>query len=83
MNAYFNFIVGIQNERSIDAIETSLFLMCLDNALPNPNNLSAESLGAHQLIHGGASKGNINNRWFDKTMQVSNLKERTYLEFIN
>lgn len=53
-------------------IETALFVLCLDKALPKEifvgkNN---ESIRAIQSLTGCSSKLNAANRWHDKTVQV-------------
>ncbi|XP_045469830.1 carnitine O-acetyltransferase-like [Harmonia axyridis] len=56
------------NRASLDAIESSLFILCLDNPLPKWND-EVLTLAAKQCIHGGGIDGNSANRWFDKTLQ--------------
>ncbi|KAL3281380.1 hypothetical protein HHI36_004590 [Cryptolaemus montrouzieri] len=56
------------NINTVKAIEDSLFLLCLDNPLPNWND-DTLTLAAKQCIHGGGLDGNSANRWFDKTIQ--------------
>lgn len=51
-------------------IQKSLFLVALDNPMPELND-SRMSMASKQFIHGGGSRGNSANRWFDKTVQVS------------
>lgn len=67
------FCAAGQNMVVFDAIETSLFLVCIDGP-PSPGEIAAPnkltSL-ALKMTHGGGSKGNSANRWFDKTIQVS------------
>ncbi|KAF5275572.1 hypothetical protein FQA39_LY06684 [Lamprigera yunnana] len=58
------------NGASVSDIQTSLFLVCLDDAMPAGNYSNALTEGLLQFIHGGGSKGNCGNRWFDKTIQV-------------
>lgn len=66
---YTNFFADETNRQSLDAIETSLFILCLDNPLPKWND-DILTLAAKQCIHGGGLDGNSANRWFDKTLQV-------------
>lgn len=47
----------------------ALFLVCLDDVTPNDAHDDFNVCG-HQLIHGGGSKQNSGNRWFNKTLQV-------------
>lgn len=57
------------NENSIKEIQSALFLVCLDNPMPG-NDGNRRSLASKQFIHGGGSRANSGNRWFDKTVQV-------------
>lgn len=81
------------NRHIIELIEQALCLVCLDESLPTTFNANGfigataaghmsggrdESNMAHQMIHGGGSECNSANRWFDKTMQVS---EQRWISF--
>lgn len=57
------------NSHIVDSIEKSLFLVCLDNPMPTNDALNRVTLAGAQTIHGGGSKANGGNRWFDKTVQ--------------
>ncbi|CAG0914256.1 unnamed protein product [Notodromas monacha] len=63
------------NAESMEEIETCLFLVCFDKPLPvtfNRRNIGEErdeSNVALQMLHGGGTKFNSCNRWFDKTAQ--------------
>lgn len=57
------------NKASIDVVTKALFIVCLDDAAPNDAHDDFNVCG-HQLIHGGGSKQNSGNRWFNKTLQV-------------
>ncbi|KAK3601826.1 hypothetical protein CHS0354_041743 [Potamilus streckersoni] len=68
------------NRDSLDAIERSLFILCLDKALPisfnhqqsfdqTSRNVRDDVSIMLQMLHGCGSKHNSGNRWFDKTMQ--------------
>ncbi|CAH0553094.1 unnamed protein product, partial [Brassicogethes aeneus] len=72
-----------RNARNIELIMKSIFVVCLDEALPNEFNCRLQRGGkghstggrdetnlAHQMIHGGGSNYNSGNRWFDKTIQI-------------
>lgn len=81
------------NRSNCEAIERALLVLCLDapittafnNARALPSRGHAvdgrdETNMAHHMLHGGGSKANSGNRWFDKTIQVSgwvNPKECT------
>ncbi|KAF5291723.1 hypothetical protein FQR65_LT11417 [Abscondita terminalis] len=57
------------NPSSVKDIHESLFLVCLDDAMPINNYPNLETEGFLQFIHGGGINGNTGNRWFDKTLQ--------------
>ncbi|XP_055622484.1 choline O-acetyltransferase isoform X2 [Toxorhynchites rutilus septentrionalis] len=74
-----------QNVRNIELVEQALALICFDESIPLTFNARGfngspagahycagrdESNMAHEMIHGGGSKYNTGNRWFDKTMQL-------------
>ncbi|KAK3595681.1 hypothetical protein CHS0354_026899 [Potamilus streckersoni] len=66
--------VDSTNSDSLDAIERSLFVLCLDKALhlssdETSNNVSDEVSIMLQMLHGCGSNHNSGNRWFDKTLQ--------------
>lgn len=62
------FVVDPQNAKSIDIVSKALFIVCLDEAVPL-NKSDEKNIASHQLIHGGGSKQNSGNRWFNKTIQ--------------
>ncbi|XP_035684384.1 carnitine O-acetyltransferase-like isoform X2 [Branchiostoma floridae] len=55
------------NKRSLEAINKSMFMLCLDQETDRGADRWT-SMG-HQLMHGGGSQLNSGNRWFDKTLQ--------------
>lgn len=59
------------NEQSLSDVQESLFLVCLDDAMPgcDSNYPNKQTKGSYQAIHGGGSCANSGNRWFDKTVQ--------------
>lgn len=76
--------LGEQNQRNIELVEEALILLCIDEPLPPSFNARGfqgspsshhftngrdETNMAHQMIHGGGSKFNSGNRWFDKTFE--------------
>lgn len=65
-----SFSIDPVNKASAEAIANSLFVVCLDQPTPNFNPNDDLNVGGHQLIHGGGSKQNSGNRWFDKTLQL-------------
>uniref|UniRef100_A0A8C4IX60 Choline/carnitine acyltransferase domain-containing protein n=2 Tax=Dicentrarchus labrax TaxID=13489 RepID=A0A8C4IX60_DICLA len=64
---YTNLIKDKTNQESVSTIETSMFTLCLDGAVPNRSD---ESSLVHQMLHGGGSQWNSGNRWFDKGTQA-------------
>ena len=69
-----------QNRASLRSIQRSIFCLCLDQPIPHAPEANRESLIANQMNHGGGSKYNSSNRWFDKTLQVN---ARLYLSFFD
>lgn len=65
------YIQDPQNAQSVQTIQRALFVVCLDQSVPlHKDTLKDHNEGSHQLIHGGGSKSNSANRWFDKTLQL-------------
>lgn len=58
-----------KNKESIQAIQESIFLLCLDKPVSDAGTLNRKTHVALQTIHGGGPAGNAGNRWFDKTIQ--------------
>uniref|UniRef100_A0A8C4WZR7 Choline O-acetyltransferase n=1 Tax=Eptatretus burgeri TaxID=7764 RepID=A0A8C4WZR7_EPTBU len=65
------------NQASLQAIEQSAFILCLDepneereNEWRKNNKEERETELMAQMLHGGGSQKNGKNRWFDKTLQV-------------
>lgn len=52
------------------SIEKSIFTVCLDAPMPRVSEDIYKSRVAAQMLHGGGSRWNSGNRWFDKTLQV-------------
>uniref|UniRef100_A0A914XCN8 Choline/carnitine acyltransferase domain-containing protein n=1 Tax=Plectus sambesii TaxID=2011161 RepID=A0A914XCN8_9BILA len=57
------------NEQSLEAIETALFVVCLDKPTTHGPDRTDGDEQARQSLHGGGSESNSGNRWFDKTLQ--------------
>lgn len=77
--AYQELLKDPLNKSSVEIIQKSLFILSLDDVVPN--NDSYYNMSCHQLITGGGSSYNTGNRWYDKTVQVDannwhNLRER-------
>ncbi|XP_058830340.1 carnitine O-acetyltransferase [Topomyia yanbarensis] len=57
------------NQKTIKAIQSSLFVLSLDYEIGNPSGDDIID-ACHLLIHGGGSTANSGNRWYDKTLQL-------------
>ena len=66
----FLLILDELNSKSIEAIQTSLFLLCLDGPASHLSARNPATVDAIKVVHGGGSKGSSGNRWFDKTIEV-------------
>ena len=63
------------NKKSIEEIESALFVLALDEKNPEmPTYMNKGTVAALQMLHGLGSLSNSGNRWFDKTIQVSVFK---------
>ncbi|KAM6954457.1 carnitine O-acetyltransferase [Aplochiton taeniatus] len=67
--AYNNLIKDKTNKESVRAIQNSIFTVCLDAPMPRVSDQLYQSRVAAQMLHGGGSRWNSGNRWFDKTLQ--------------
>ncbi|XP_055585607.1 carnitine O-acetyltransferase-like [Uranotaenia lowii] len=67
--AYQELIKDPTNLKSIKQIQSSLFVLSLDYEIGNPSGDDIID-ACHLLIHGGGSKANSGNRWYDKTLQL-------------
>ena len=65
----------------MEIIQRSIFVLCLDKAPPGLPEKDAKIFAAEQMLHGGGSQLNSANRWFDKTLEVTNQYLDTKLEF--
>lgn len=59
------------NKDSVRAIQKSIFTVCLDAPMLRVSDEMYLSRVAAQMLHGGGTRWNSGNRWFDKTLQVS------------
>ncbi|XP_042193098.1 carnitine O-acetyltransferase isoform X3 [Callorhinchus milii] len=57
------------NKESVKRIQRSIFTVCLDAPVPKVSDELYLSHVAGQMLHGGGSRWNSGNRWFDKTLQ--------------
>ncbi|XP_059721057.1 carnitine O-acetyltransferase isoform X1 [Haemorhous mexicanus] len=67
--AYNNLLKDKTNKESVRAIEKSICTVCLDAPMPRVSEDIYKSRVAAQMLHGGGSRLNSGNRWFDKTLQ--------------
>ncbi|KAG8554783.1 hypothetical protein GDO81_003892 [Engystomops pustulosus] len=67
--AYNNLIKDKTNKESVRSIQKSIFTVCLDGPMPKVSDELYKSRVAAQMLHGGGSRLNSGNRWFDKTLQ--------------
>ncbi|XP_042367712.1 carnitine O-acetyltransferase-like [Plectropomus leopardus] len=67
---YNNLIKDKTNKESVLAIQSSIFTVCLDGAMPPVSDEMYRSSTLCHLLHGGGSQLNSGNRWFDKVMQL-------------
>uniref|UniRef100_A0AAR2JTB4 Choline/carnitine acyltransferase domain-containing protein n=1 Tax=Pygocentrus nattereri TaxID=42514 RepID=A0AAR2JTB4_PYGNA len=67
--AYANLIKDKTNKESVRAIQKSIFTVCLDAPMPRVSDEMYRTRAAVQMLHGGGSRWNSGNRWFDKTLQ--------------
>ncbi|XP_076868047.1 carnitine O-acetyltransferase isoform X2 [Brachyhypopomus gauderio] len=67
--AYANLIKDKTNKDSVRAIQKSIFTVCLDAPMPRVSDDLYRTRAATQMLHGGGSRWNSGNRWFDKTLQ--------------
>jgi len=59
------------NKKSIEDIESALFVLALDKKNPEmPAFINKRTVAALQMLHGLGSICNSGYRWFDKTIQV-------------
>ncbi|KAF1746694.1 hypothetical protein GCK72_023151 [Caenorhabditis remanei] len=68
-NVYTSLKRDNNNVQSLEAIEKALFVVCLDKASDPPVGYTEKDEQSRQALHGGGSKVNSSNRWFDKTIQ--------------
>uniref|UniRef100_A0A7P0TBF3 Carnitine O-acetyltransferase n=1 Tax=Homo sapiens TaxID=9606 RepID=A0A7P0TBF3_HUMAN len=67
--AYNTLIKDKVNRDSVRSIQKSIFTVCLDATMPRVSEDVYRSHVAGQMLHGGGSRLNSGNRWFDKTLQ--------------
>ncbi|CAD6187515.1 unnamed protein product [Caenorhabditis auriculariae] len=57
------------NKKNLEKIESALFALCLDKPSEPLPGYTERDEQSRQSLHGGGSKSNSTNRWFDKTIQ--------------
>jgi carnitine O-acetyltransferase len=67
----FHFFLVPENRNLFDTIENSLLVLCLDDKHLSSNKKDQQTLVGLNFLHGGGTKNNTANRWFDKTLQVN------------
>ncbi|MED6286603.1 hypothetical protein CHARACLAT_007749 [Characodon lateralis] len=67
--AYNNLMKDRTNKESVRAIQKSIFTVCLDAPMLRVSDEMYQSRVAAQVLHGGGTRWNSGNRWFDKTLQ--------------
>ncbi|XP_069093148.1 carnitine O-acetyltransferase [Pleurodeles waltl] len=67
--AYNTLIKDKTNKESVKRIQKSIFTVCLDAPIARVSDDLYMSRVAAQMLHGGGSRWNSGNRWFDKTLQ--------------
>ena len=77
MKVEFHFSIEENNKENLESIENCSFVLCLDHVEETKDDGDGEDISSNldrkqalQMLHGGPD--NSFNRWFDKTMQVSN-----------
>ena len=62
------FVSDHVNKYSLEDIQRSILVLCLDQPLQDVKDPLSEFGGT--MLHGNGSQVNSGNRWFDKTLQV-------------
>jgi hypothetical protein len=92
LDIFFSLLcVDLINARSLQSIESSSMIVCIDQPFLPPPPLSGveDEEVSHrvdtnrllQMIHGGGSHWNTINRWFDKTVQVFIIRHSGHFYF--
>ena len=68
---FLTFISDHVNKFSLEDIQRSILVLCLDQPLPDVKDPLSEYGG--DMLHGSGSQVNSANRWFDKTLQVMRM----------
>ena len=58
---------GLQNGRNLSTIDSSLFVLCLDDSAPEtPQDMCKNMICGSDTVEGGFQTGTCSNRWYDK-----------------
>uniref|UniRef100_A0A182NF90 Choline/carnitine acyltransferase domain-containing protein n=1 Tax=Anopheles dirus TaxID=7168 RepID=A0A182NF90_9DIPT len=68
--AYETLMADATNRSSVEAIQQALFVLSIDQELPQKPGTDHIVTASDLLIHGGGSNLNGGNRWYDKTIQL-------------
>lgn len=80
----YSFVVP-ENKNLFDTIDDSVLVLCLDDNYQLLDKKDTQTLIGFNFLHGGGTKNNTANRWFDKTLQVNRIlkiffsREKKYL----
>ena len=77
--AYQELLKDPLNKSSLEVIQKSLFILSLDDLVPDNDTYYNKS--CHQLITGGGADFNTGNRWYDKTVQVRKYIPRNDMDY--
>ncbi|KAH9507364.1 hypothetical protein Btru_057910 [Bulinus truncatus] len=66
---YARLVKDKTNKASLENIQRSIFVVCLDGPIP-PSASDPIDMAGSIMLHGGGCKVYSGNRWFDKTLQV-------------
>ncbi|XP_042367604.1 carnitine O-acetyltransferase-like [Plectropomus leopardus] len=76
--AHHNLIKDKTNKESLSDIQSSIFIVCLDQAMPPVSDEMYSSTAFREMMYGGGSHSNSGNRWFDKGIQLIVGEDGTY-----
>lgn len=74
------FFVDKESKASLEILQRSICVICIDNKLPESAPGEEDSTAAKMMLHGGGSQFNSANRWFDKTLQVCPKSSQVFYE---
>ncbi|PSN43432.1 hypothetical protein C0J52_02637 [Blattella germanica] len=68
--AYQELTADPTNRCSVEDIQKSIFVLCLDGSNRGIEARNAKTKAGLRMIHGGGSRFDSGNRWMDKTLQM-------------